>query len=200
MFELRLAQFLPQTRVEGPGLRAAIWVQGCPIHCPGCAVPEYWDFHDGTSIRVEDLANKILSIPNLEGVTFAGGEPFTQATPLALLGRMVQAKGLSVITFSGYTIDELRARHDEGTRALLSVTDLLIAGPFRQEEADGSLYLAGSRNQQFHYLTSRYRSQQGKLEHTKNRIELHILKNGKVLLNGMMIGQKMRHILDDKQN
>ena len=78
MFELRLAQFLPQTRVEGPGLRAAIWVQGCPIHCPGCAVPEYWDFHGGTSIRVEDLANKILSIPNLEGVTFAGGEPFTQ--------------------------------------------------------------------------------------------------------------------------
>lgn len=73
MFELRLAQFLPQTRVEGPGLRAAIWVQGCPIHCPGCAVPEYWDFHGGTSIRVEDLANKILSIPNLEGVTFAGG-------------------------------------------------------------------------------------------------------------------------------
>jgi len=128
--ELRLFHYLPRTIVEVPGIRAA--VQGCPIRCAGCALPQTWPETKGELIDSAALATRILQTPDLEGVTFLGGEPFAQAGALADLGEHVRWRGLSVLTFTGYTLEALRARRDEAIEALLSVTDLLLAGPFRR--------------------------------------------------------------------
>jgi anaerobic ribonucleoside-triphosphate reductase activating protein len=82
---LRLNAFLPRTEVEGPGIRAALWVQGCPIQCPGCAVPWTWDEQGGFTVTVDEIATRILASTDIEGVTFLGGEPFMQAKSLAAL-------------------------------------------------------------------------------------------------------------------
>src|SRR5947209_16431848 len=127
--QLRLHRFLPQTRAEGPGLRACIWVQGCPIRCPGCAVPWTWPEEGGEIVDAEEIARHIVTGPPVEGVTFLGGEPFAQAAALAELAGSVRRHGLSIMTFTGYTIEAIRRSQREDWRALLSVTDLLVDGP-----------------------------------------------------------------------
>ena len=75
---LRVHRFLPETEVEGPGRRAALWVQGCPIQCPGCANGATWSFDGGYAVKIEDLFEQIREQQNIAGVTFIGGEPFSR--------------------------------------------------------------------------------------------------------------------------
>ena len=41
--------------VNGDGLRAVLWTQGCPNHCFGCQNPETWDYEAGTLVKIEDI-------------------------------------------------------------------------------------------------------------------------------------------------
>ncbi|MER3447925.1 MAG: ribonucleoside-triphosphate reductase activating protein [Candidatus Dadabacteria bacterium] len=182
---LRIHRFLPYTRVEGPGERACIWVQGCPIRCSGCAVPWTWPEHGGQEIDVAELAHKILTGPPIEGVTFVGGEPFAQAEALAELGRTVKAAGLSVVTFTGYVLEKILRSPRPGWHDLLAVTDLLIDGPFKRDLLDTSRPWVGSSNQRYHFLTERYRHLKDHLEQIPNRIEVRIGPDGSVLINGL---------------
>lgn len=105
---IRVHRLLPLTEAEGPGRRACLWVQGCALACPGCFNQETWDFKAGTLTPVEDVFRSIRQQAEIEGVTFVGGEPFAQATPLARLGEMCRDAGLSVVTFSGYKYAHLK--------------------------------------------------------------------------------------------
>ena len=183
---LRLHKFLPLTRVEGPGERACIWVQGCPIRCPGCAVPWTWPDAGGSVVLVEELARRILNGPSVEGITFLGGEPFAQAAALAELGGILQSVGLSVMTFTGYTLDYLRAGDRPEWLRLLHVTDLLVDGPFVESSTNLSRPWIGSSNQRYHFLTERYRYLEASLKSIRNRIEIHLLASGEVQVNGMI--------------
>ena len=191
---LRLHRFLPTSQAEGPGLRACLWVQGCPIHCPGCAVPWTWSFEGGEEIEVEELAQIILAEP-VEGVTFLGGEPFTQAAALAMLAGKLRQAGLSVMTFSGYTIETLRRAQRPDWNALLDATDLLIDGPFRQDLLDTSRPWVGSINQRYHFLTDRYRHLSDQLTSFPNRLEIRLSPDGKVEVNGLATQDEIAHIL-----
>jgi len=68
-------------------------------------VPWTWSFEGGEEIEVDVLAERVLAEADLEGITFLGGEPFSQAAPLALLARQIRQTGLSVMTFTGYTVE-----------------------------------------------------------------------------------------------
>jgi len=135
--------------VDGPGIRYVIFVQGCPHHCEGCHNPQTHDFEGGYFVDGEELLRDICANPLLSGVTFSGGEPFCQAAALAALGEAIHEKGLNIITYTGFLYEDLleKANADEGIRALLSVTDTLIDGPFILAERDLSLSYRGSRNQ-----------------------------------------------------
>lgn len=183
---LRVHRFLPETEVEGPGRRAALWVQGCPIQCPGCANSATWSFAVGERVTVEDLFNQIRKQQNIEGVTLIGGEPFSQAQSLAALGRLCREHGLSVVTFTGYEHSRLVAAHREDWNALLAVTDLLLAGPFLENQKDFSRPWVGSRNQKFVFLTDRYRHLQTDSCPAKNGLEIQIASDGGVRLNGLV--------------
>jgi anaerobic ribonucleoside-triphosphate reductase activating protein len=182
---LRVHRFLPETEVENPGRRAALWVQGCPIQCPGCANGATWSFDGGNQINVEDLFDQIRQQQNIEGVTFIGGEPFSQARALAALGRLCRQHGLSVVTFTGYEHNRLVAARREDWNALLAVTDLLLAGPFLEDQKDFSRPWVGSRNQEFVFLTDRYRQLQAHGLSAKNGLEIQIAPDGGVRLNGL---------------
>src|SRR5260370_41462111 len=106
---LSLAQVVPVTEAEGPGRRFAVWFQGCPLRCPGCCNPEMLAFEGGTAIPLGDLVGQIEAAARshgVEGITLLGGEPLAHAAVAAALARSVRQRGLTVMIFSGYTLEE----------------------------------------------------------------------------------------------
>ncbi|MCL2031002.1 MAG: anaerobic ribonucleoside-triphosphate reductase activating protein [Oscillospiraceae bacterium] len=142
---LRVAQVVQDSVVDGPGLRLAVFAQGCPHRCEGCHNPQTHDPAGGYETTVGDVAGMARANPLLSGVTLTGGEPFAQAGPFAGLARAVKAPGLTVWVYSGWTFEDLRER--DGARSLLEACDVLVDGPFiLSQKSYGALY-RGSRNQ-----------------------------------------------------
>jgi anaerobic ribonucleoside-triphosphate reductase activating protein len=136
--------------VDGEGLRYAIFVQGCPHRCEGCHNPDSWDISGGYDEDIRNIYDEITANPLLDGVTFSGGEPFLQAEPLALLGAMIKEHtSLNIITYTGYTFEELSELADESNkfRDLIAVSDVIVDGRFEKDKADSSLQFRGSSNQ-----------------------------------------------------
>ena len=182
---LRVHRFLPMTEAEGPGRRAALWVQGCPIRCPDCANLPTWSFSAGEVVSVVALFKRIKNQKGIEGVTFVGGEPFLQAGALACLGRLCQDGGLSVVTFTGYDYEQVKTATMKDWNELLLVTDLLLAGPFIQEQRDFSRPWVGSRNQEFIFLTDRYRYLQTEVWSSEHLLEIQVGRAGSIQINGL---------------
>ena len=154
---LRVGARVPVTRVEGPGARYALWVQGCSIRCPGCCNPHLFEADSGEAVSVSVLLAEIEEArPEIEGVTLLGGEPFDQAAAVASLAAGVRALDLSVMVFTGYTMEELRRRNDVAVDALLLATDVLVDGRYEAARPARRRLWVGSENQRFHYLTDRY--------------------------------------------
>ncbi len=146
---LRLAGIINESVVDGPGIRAVVFAQGCRHDCKGCQNPHTHSFEGGTLMTVEEVAARITSNPLLSGVTFSGGDPFEQAEGFAALARLLKARGLSVMTYTGYTFEELIAglKKNPGWRSLLKQTDILVDGRFELEKKDPTLVFRGSANQ-----------------------------------------------------
>ena len=143
---LDLAGIVNDSIVDGPGIRTTFFCQGCPHHCPGCHNPETWDFGCGTQVPVENLLDVVRSNPLCRGVTFSGGEPFTQGKAFAKLARLLKEKGYEVASYSGYTFEAL-LKGSEAQKELLECIDILIDGPFVQAEKSLEIAFRGSRNQ-----------------------------------------------------
>ena len=143
---LDLSGIVSDSIVDGPGIRTTIFSQGCPHHCEGCHNPETWDFGCGTQIPVEAVVDIVRSNPLCRGVTFSGGEPFAQAAGFAKLAKLLKTQGYEVASYSGYTFEQLLSG-SEDQKALLSVIDILIDGPFLLAEKSLEIAFRGSRNQ-----------------------------------------------------
>ncbi len=177
--KIRIYHILKNTKTEGPGTRYCIWFQGCRRHCKGCWAVETWDLKGGKEYNVIDILNDIFNTPDIEGVTFLGGEPFEQPEALMFLARNIKQKGLSIVCFTGYKIEYLQKKY----KNILSEIDLLIDGEFIEEEKDFSRPWVGSKNQKYYFLTDRYN--ESILTKYKNKIEINIQKNGKIFINGI---------------
>lgn len=143
--DIQVARIIPQTQAEGPGWRYCIWVQGCDMHCAGCANREMWDFFGGFAIDTAEVISGIISMRDkIEGITFLGGEPFCQAKAVSEIVAAAQATGLSVVVFTGREYGKLCTSTDEDVQKVLHHTDLLIDGPFILEQVDFSRPWVGS--------------------------------------------------------
>lgn len=145
---LRLFGTIKESITDGPGIRYAVFAQGCPHNCPGCHNPASHSFTDGYIRDTADILSEIRDNPLLDGVTFSGGEPFMQAAELAELAVAVHRLGLDVMVYSGYTFEELVTQLGRpGWRDLLNQTDILIDGRYEQADHSFDLRFRGSRNQ-----------------------------------------------------
>jgi anaerobic ribonucleoside-triphosphate reductase activating protein len=156
---LRVAQIVPWTEAEGPGRRFALWFQGCPLRCPGCCNPEMLPFEGGTPMTVAEVVDQVEKAAReqgVEGITLMGGEPLAHAAGAAALARAVRDRGLSVMVFSGFTLEEAEHMPDPAVKELLSLTDILVDGPYVRELPDTTRRWIGSTNQRIHFLTDRY--------------------------------------------
>ncbi len=95
----------------------------------------------------ETLLQIVKSNPLCRGVTFSGGEPFTQAEGLAKLAVLLKEAGYEVASYTGFTFEELYQNGTEAQKKLLSLIDVLVDGPFLMEEKSLELNFRGSRNQ-----------------------------------------------------
>lgn len=182
---LHVAQSVRCTEAEGPGRRFAIWFQGCPLRCPGCCNPEMLPFEGGQLIESQTLLADIMVAAErdgVEGITLIGGEPFAHAAGALEVAREVRRRGLSVMIFTGHTLDELRERHEPDIDGLLSETDLLVDGPYLRELPETGRRWIGSSNQRIHFLTDRY-SADDPCWKEPNTLEVRI-ENGEVSVNG----------------
>lgn len=181
--QLNIMGYLNRSEVNGPGCRAVVWVQGCQRECPDCFNPSSWSLTANQLVSVEELTDRIISEPANQGVTFSGGEPFLQATALAALAKQIKSAGLNVMSFTGYTLSELRSpTAPEGSTDLLNQLDILIDGPFVSALAihkpDSPV---SSRNQRLHIFNPAFAD---KIDWASDQTEIHILKDGTRVFTG----------------
>lgn len=187
MYWLNIASRLPCTEAEGPGRRAALWVQGCNKRCRGCCNPSYLQLVERELVSASSVIEWLESAHHahdLEGVTFLGGEPMLQAQGLAVVAQGAQSLGLSVMVFSGYTKTELNVMQLPGVDQLLRYTDVLVDGPYEASLPEISRRWAGSTNQQFHYLTARYDARIESNGEVERVLEVRLGTDGSVFING----------------
>ncbi|MED0735344.1 4Fe-4S single cluster domain-containing protein, partial [Aneurinibacillus aneurinilyticus] len=189
MPSIRISRIEKRTRVEGPGLRYSIWVQGCPIRCEGCFNPHTWNMEGGVIKDIDevfyDIKNTLKASPELEGVTFLGGEPFSQANELSILAKKLKEINLSIVTFSGYDYETIIRSNNPSWNRLLKETDLLIDGPYIQELHDLSRPWIGSKNQQYRFLTDFYKKIEEVIPFIPNKLEVRLYPDGTITANGM---------------
>lgn len=147
--DIRIAGYVSESIVDGPGIRFALFTQGCPHHCKDCHNPHTHSFEDGTLTDTDTLLKKIYENPFVKAITFTGGEPFCQPLPLSVMAKELKEKNYHIITYTGYTIEWLfeRMKTDEATFNLLNNIDILIDGKFERELKSYELSFRGSKNQ-----------------------------------------------------
>ncbi len=193
-----LHALIPASRANGPGLRAAVFSQGCTLGCPDCWNPETHRFH-GIEVAVDAVAQEVLRAHaehTLEGATFSGGEPMQQAD--SLLGLMQslrrQAPELSFGMFSGYTEREL----DRGLywtweglslpekrtlwKQVRGLLDFAVLGRFNAAQPC-SLPLRTSRNQALRLFSNRYTAS----DFSEQLVEVSIYDDGQAEVTGFPV-------------
>jgi len=145
--QLRLAGVIEESAVDGPGLRFVVFAQGCPHNCTGCHNPQTHIFDAGFLSTARRMTEVILHNSMITGVTLSGGEPFCQAPAFAELAQNVRQHGLHVMTYTGYTIEQLWDMHDPDVNNLLLHSDWLVDGKYIESQRDLLLKFRGSKNQ-----------------------------------------------------
>ena len=173
---MQIAQVVPSTEAEGPGKRFAVWFQGCPLRCPGCCNPEFLPFKGGHTRTLREMSAWLQSSreeSGVEGITMMGGEPFAHLPAAVALATAARGLGLSVMTFSGFTLEQLRERPEPEVAELIALSDIIVDGPYLREQPDATRRWIGSQNQRIHFLTPRYSLDEQWRK--KNTLELRLI-------------------------
>ena len=150
--KIRLAGVIEHDNiVNGPGLRAVVWTQGCRQHCPGCQNPETWSENAGVEVDIEEVKDELRKLKGQTGVTFCGGEPLLQAEACLELARWAKKElGWNVWSFTGVVYEKIP--RDSVAWEFVKELDALIDGPFIEAQKDLTLKFRGSKNQRILHL------------------------------------------------
>jgi anaerobic ribonucleoside-triphosphate reductase activating protein len=149
-FFFNLAHIETHTHIYGPGTRFAIWLQGCSLGCKGCWNTQMWPHKEKTFVHREKLYQQILGTPEINGVTFLGGEPLEQAdNTLWLINMIKDNTNLTNVVYTGFEQRELELKGYWST--LYKNSDLIISGRYQQSLRNTYLRLRGSTNQKLIY-------------------------------------------------
>lgn len=140
----------------GPGRRLAVWLQGCLKRCRGCANAPFQPLRTSRIVDVSELVRLLADAGGLDGISLSGGEPVLQAKALMPWLRAVRQANLSVLCYTGYTLEELNeaAETDAALKSFMALIDVLIDGDYREALPRAGRYRPTS-NQRLHYLSGR---------------------------------------------
>lgn len=145
--KIRLAGVEPESIVDGPGYRLAVFTQGCPHGCPGCHNPQTHRLDGGYEVDTQEIIAQMGLNPLVRGVTLSGGEPMMQAEALCEIAQAARERGMNVWCYTGYTLEELIKEAKPERMRLLQWIDVLVDGPYLSHERSLDLLYRGSRNQ-----------------------------------------------------
>lgn len=148
MLEIRIAGIVPESYVDGDGIRFAIFMQGCFRNCRGCHNPETHAIDGGKIFDTAEIIAEIKKNPLLTGITLSGGEPLLQIAPALELAKAAKNLGLNVWLYTGYKFEEIPKNADE----LLKFVDVVVDGEYIEELRNLDLAFRGSENQRIIYL------------------------------------------------
>ena len=187
--------FVAHSQVNGPGVRAVVYCQGCNLGCASCWNPATHVF-TGLSRGTQDVAEQVAAAHQthaIDGVTFSGGEPMQQALDLLGLIRLLKRARpeISIGMYSGYTQRELdggrfwtgygiaqEARH-RVWEDIKQHLDFAVLGRFVAARPS-KLPMRPSANQALRLFSGRYRE-----EHFQPlEFEVHIEAQGLVQITG----------------
>lgn len=135
--------------VDGPGIRAVIWTQGCSHNCKGCHNPETHDFKGGFLKDINELNKEIDDLSLIDGITFSGGDPFFQIKECLEIAKHAKKKKLNIWAYSGFTFEQLLKMSliNKDLKEFLNLIDVLVDGKFVLEKRSLELNFRGSTNQ-----------------------------------------------------
>lgn len=150
--KIRLATPLIQkdSVVDGEGIRAVIWTQGCSHNCPGCHNPETHDFNSGYLVDTSDILSQMDKLVHTHtGITLSGGDPLMQVDACLEIARYAKNLGLNVWCYTGFTFEELllASKSKPVIKEFLNSIDVLVDGKFKLEEKSYDTIFRGSKNQ-----------------------------------------------------
>ncbi len=135
--------------VDGPGVRAVVFTEGCPLRCAYCHNPDTWTQSEEHLVSSEELAQKLLRYyPYIKdgGVTFSGGEPCLQPEFLADVAARLKERGLHI------ALDTSGAVYSPAVEKLLELTDLVLLD-IKMTTAEGYReHIGGSLEQVISFL------------------------------------------------
>jgi len=137
-----------------------LWVQGCPMRCPGCFNTDGLPMEQELS-RVEPEQLAEICVCNGNALVLSGGEPFAQAPALAALCQHVRKRApeINILSYTGYTLKTLLGGNIDGAPDLLRQLDVLVDGPFQKKRLSNHPLL-GSDNQRVFLLSRRVSPEQ----------------------------------------
>ena len=144
---IRLSGIANNSITDGPGIRYAIFTQGCKHACEGCHNHTTHDMNGGYEQDIQSLISEIAEDELLDGITLSGGDPFFQVEQSIYLITEVKKvrPDLNIWGYSGFTVEQIIK--DPNKLELLKLMDVLIDGRFEQELRDLTLKFKGSSNQ-----------------------------------------------------
>lgn len=139
---MKILRYIPNSIVDGIGIRQVFYLAGCPHHCLECHNLESWNINNGTEWTINDVVDTALK--SRYPVTFSGGDPIYQARELKTVCEQIfPVKNIWVYT--GYTWDELL--ENDNLKDILQYIDVLVDGRFDVNKKDSRLQFRGSSNQ-----------------------------------------------------
>lgn len=151
---------------NGPGVRVVLWVAGCTLYCKGCQNPESWDFCAGKLFdedAIQELFNA-LNKPYIRGITFSGGHPLEPQNVGEVLNLCKEIKEnfptKDIWLYTGLTFEEICEQYcnyaiwnlfrnivEPNIWLNIQYIDVLVDGPYIEEQRDVTLKFRGSKNQ-----------------------------------------------------
>lgn len=146
---MRYASIRDMDISNGVGVGASVFLQGCSVHCKNCFQQQTWDFNGGKE-WTEETTKKLFSIldkPYIKRLTFLGGEPLDQARDLFRLLSRIRSKypKLKIWIYTGRTVEENNL--DKWKRVCMLLADVIVDGPYMDEQKNMNLKFRGSNNQ-----------------------------------------------------
>lgn len=136
---VRIAGQVKHSAVDGPGVRYALFLQGCPHGCKACQNPDTHDPDAGTERELDEVIDEILSTRFLDGITLSGGDPLWQPEASMAIAKAAHEAGLSVWVYTGWTFEQLTDEDPGGIRPpgqakdVLRYVDVLVDGRYVDE-------------------------------------------------------------------
>ena len=147
---MRIERTLSFVKTLGPGERLCIWTNGCPRRCKGCVSERLQEVNPSTERDVKEYF-KDFDLSLYDGVTISGGDPFMDPSELLKAVKYFKSRGVKdILVYTGYLLEEIK--QNETMNECLKYIDVLIDGPFIEEENDNKHNLIGSLNQRIIFL------------------------------------------------